>query len=341
MVGKYIKESEIINSTFRCKYINLSMARSIDDVGRFSLYKIVSYIKLIFSIICVVFIFRPNLVYVTPNAAGKVFFKDFIIVQLLKLLKQKVIVHYHNKGVKNASKIKIYDRCYRIFFKNVKVILLANALYKDISRYVRCKDVFICPNGIPETDYTHIVRNSDKFQLLFLSNMIKTKGVFTLLEACEILKDKIEFECNFIGGWGDIDAEKFTKEVENKNLSSFVKFYGALYGKDKDNFLKSSDIFIFPTFNECFPLVLLEAMQHGLPCISTNEGGITDIIDNNTGIIIEKENPQALADAIFHLYKNTEMRKKMGYNGLEKFKREFTLEIFEKRIIDIFNKCLS
>lgn len=47
---------------------------------------------------------------------------------------------------------------------------------------------------------------------------------------------------------------------------------------------------MFPTYyhNECFPLVLLEAMQHGLPCISTNEGAISDIVDDGvTGYIVE------------------------------------------------------
>lgn len=92
---------------------------------------------------------------------------------------------------------------------------------------------------------------------------------------------------------------------------------------------------LFPTFyhNECFSLVLLEAMEHGLPCISTTEGGIPGIVDDGkTGFLVPKHDVAVLADKILLLLSNPDLRCKMGKAGREKFKKEFTLEVFEKRM---------
>lgn len=82
---------------------------------------------------------RPELVYITPNAGGKAFFKDFIVVQMLKSMGCKVIAHYHNKGVSAYQSKWVYNFLYKRFFSNLKVVLLAENLYKDIAKYVKGK----------------------------------------------------------------------------------------------------------------------------------------------------------------------------------------------------------
>jgi glycosyltransferase involved in cell wall biosynthesis len=102
---------------------------------------------------------------------------------------------------------------------------------------------------------------------------------------------------------------------------------------------------LFPTFyhNECFPLVLLEAMEHGLPCISTTEGGIPGIVDDGkTGFLVPKHDVAVLADKILLLLNAPVLRSNMGKAGREKFEKEFTLEVFEKRMVEILSnnvKC--
>ena len=102
---------------------------------------------------------------------------------------------------------------------------------------------------------------------------------------------------------------------------------------------------LFPTFyhNECFSLVLLEAMEHGLPCISTTEGGIPGIIDDGkTGFLVPKHDVAVLADKIQLLLNAPVLRSNMGKAGREKFEKEFTLEVFEKRMVEILSnnvKC--
>ena len=120
-----------------------------------------------------------------------------------------------------------------------------------------------------------------------------------------------------------------------------VTYVGRKVREEKEAFFRQADIFVFPTYYETFGLVNLEAMEYKLPVISTNEGGIPDIVkDGENGLICEKQNPVSLADCIAKLLDDEELRVKMGSAGHEKFCREFTLDKFENRMRDILNQNL-
>ena len=345
MMGKYIQESELVNSSFDCFCINLATAGSLSDIGHISLKKLLKYFFLLKHISHVVREIRPELVYITPNAGGKAFFKDFIVVQMLKSMGCKVIAHYHNKGVSVYQSKWVYNFFYKRFFSNLKVILLAENLYKDIAKYVKREDVYICPNGIPSSckEEMEARRNNVIPHLLFLSNLLISKGVIVLLDALKILKEKeYTFVCQFIGGeTAEINAVQFFEEVNKRELSDLVTYVGRKVREEKEAFFRQADIFVFPTYYETFGLVNLEAMDYKLPVISTNEGGIPDIVkDGENGLICEKQNPVSLADCIAKLLDDEELRVKMGSAGHEKFCREFTLDKFDNRKRDILNQNL-
>lgn len=174
--------------------------------------------------------------------------------------------------------------------------------------------------------------------------MMEEKGVWTLVDACRVLKDKgLCFECHFVGKWSDISEESFKNKVCELNLRDSIFAHGAKYGMEKDAFFDKADVFVFPTYyhNECFPLVLLEAMQQGLPCISTTEGGISDIIDDGkTGFLIEKRNSVALAACIELLLCDRTLCRKMGENAKQKFLGQFTLDCFEDKMKGILETLL-
>ena len=76
-------------------------------------------------------------------------------------------------------------------------------------------------------------------------------------------------------------------------------------------------------------------MSYGLPCISTNEGAISEIIDDGkTGFIVDKDNPQMLAEKLEVLIKDAALRQEMGNAGKKKFEEGYTLEIFEHNIFN-------
>lgn len=348
MVGKYIKDSVLINSEFGCHYINLAIASSIENIGKVGIKKLWKFLQLLHSIRREVKRINPDYVYITPNAKGGAFYKEWVIVMMLKMMGCRIVAHYHNKGVSSRQDKWLDNWMYRRFFKNIKVILLAEALYFDIQKYVRREDVYICPNGIPVEELQNSgasveKKNRNVPQLLFLSNLLVDKGVLVLLDALKGLKDKgCFFVCNFVGGeTADIDAKRFVAEVDRRGLNEMAFYKGKKYGQDKDEEFEGADLFVFPTFyhNECFPLVLLEAMQYGLPCISTNEGGISGIIkDGENGFIVGRKDVHSLADKIEILLTDKELRIRMGNAGKEKFQKEFTLEVFEKRFVEILSQ---
>ena len=340
MMGKYIHDSKLINEMFDCYYINLTTAKSLQDIGKGGIKKLWKFVCLLVRIVKSLLGIHPQMVYVTPNSHGGAFYKDFVVVELIKLLGYKVIVHYHNKGVATCQDKWLDDKLYRIFFKNIKVILLADALYQDVEKYVKRENVFICPNGIPTSLDVEPTseRNNVIPQLLFLSNLLVDKGVLVLLDALKILKERgYSFVCNFVGGeTAEIDATRFAEEVEKRGLNDMAVYLGKKYGAEKNEEYRKSDIFIFPTLNEAFGLVLLEAMEHALPCIATDEGGISDIVDEGeTGFIVSKRNANILADKIEYLLIHPEERMRMGKLGYKKFKNQFTVGKFEERLAEI------
>uniref|UniRef100_A0AB33JKV8 Glycosyltransferase family 4 protein n=2 Tax=unclassified Prevotella TaxID=2638335 RepID=A0AB33JKV8_9BACT len=344
MVGQYIYDSKLFQENFDCHYINLATAKNLDDIGKKSLSKLWHFICLLTTICKTVKRIKPSLVYVTPNAKGAAFYKDFIVVALLKAMGCNIVVHYHNKGVVERKGHLLDKLLYKRFFRGLKVILLAKELYDDISDFASPEQVYICANGIPDTVTHPIDRPSNtSFKFLFLSNMMKDKGVYTLLEACKLLKARgISFFCTFVGGWKDVTCAAFEHEVEKKRLTKYVLATGPMYGNDKDKYWYEADAFIFPTYNECFPLVLLEAMQHGLPCISTNVGGILSIVDeDNTSFIVHVGNADELADKMQWMTEHRHEAAEMGKRGFEKYKAQYTLEIFETRLMKIFEEILN
>ena len=340
MVGEFIKNNELLKSHFNTRYINSSSSRNINELGKASLKKLIIYTHILYQTISALIIFRPYLCYIALSAKGVAFYKDCVMILLFKLFCKKTVLHFHNKGVAKYQDRWIDDKLYKFVFRDSKVILLSNRLYRDISKYVNKQNVLICPNGIPiEAQNENIKAENSTLKLLFLSNMMKAKGVYDLLEACVILKQKsYNFRCDFVGKWADITEASFLNHVNECQIDDIVEAHGAKYGEDKSDYFNNTDIFIFPTFyeNECFPLVLLEAMQNGLPIVTTNEGGIPDIVDDGiTGFIVEKQNPELLANKIEELILKPELRKKMGEAGKQKFEKQYTLEHFERRMCEI------
>ena len=341
-MGKYIHDSQLVNNSFVCRYINLAMARNIDDVGAFKFHKINTFLLLLRNIRKEVIVFHPDLVYITPNSKGGAFYKELVIVEMLKRMGCKVVAHFHNKGVSEWQHRWYNDKLYKAYFNNMKVILLAKALYSDISKYADWKDIYLCPNGIPDVCQGHVSvkHKNDIPHILFLSNLLESKGILVLLDALQILKNRgIAFVCDVVGGESaEINAERLSKEVTNRSLDDLVVYHGSKYNDEKNAILQSVDVLAFPTYFETFGLVLLEAMQQGIPCVSTHEGGIPDIIDDGvTGFIVPKRQPEPLANKLEQLLADKALRKQMGIAGRKKYEKEFTLSIFENRIVDILN----
>ena len=180
-------------------------------------------------------------------------------------------------------------------------------------------------------------------RLLFLSNLIESKGIYVLLEACRMLKEEgVAFHCDYVGGESKlISGEAFRSVIAERGLTDCVTYHGPQYGAAKDRFFREADIFVQPTWDDCFPLTLVEAMQYKLPIVSTDVGAIPDVVtDGVNGFVCPQRDVQALAEALRRLIGDGQMRVDMGQRGYEMYKEGMTLEAFEKRFTVILKSLV-
>ncbi len=350
VISEQLSRSRVLNQSFECHFINLSTSRTICEIGRKPFRKIYRYVVLLFNVIHELWTFRPALCYIAITAKGIGFYKDALIALVVKIFGVRIVYHFHNKGASTRQNYMLDDLAYRLTFHDSYAIILSNRLHYDIRKYFPKDKVFVCPNGIAalEVDLkrrSELTKPPEISRLLFLSNLIESKGVFVLLEACRILAEKrIAYICTYVGNEGDVRGQELLFKVHELGLDDRVEYLGAKYGSEKEQILQTAGIFVFPSYYdyECMPLVIMEAMQHGLPVVSTSEGAIPDlVIDGTTGFLVSKNNPEELAERLEVLIRNPELCKKMGDAGRLRYDKNFSLKEFENRIVSILSSILE
>ena len=216
---------------------------------------------------------------------------------------------------------------YKFIFKNVEVITLSSLLNYDIENIYN-KAPFVLANGIKLEPVATLEPNKNKRTLLFLSNLIKAKGILIFIDAIEqVLNENANFKVKIVGNSGDVSIEEVRRIVADKNLQSYVEVLGPKYGSDKEKILLNANILVLPTVfeNECFPLVILEAMAKGLLIISTKVGAIPEIVqDGINGKVIEKPNVQFLKKAILDCIKMEDFElQAIRVRNIQKFKDNY------------------
>lgn len=343
VMNQTIYESNLINESFNFKTIPLHFA-ALENIGKPSVNKLWKMICYLFIIFKELIIFRPALIYFTLSPTGFAFYRDSIYVALIKLFGAPIVFHLHGKGIKEKAKNPFNRILYTFVFYNSKIILLSKLLRPDLDLVIdKNAKLFYLPNGIKYREKSHNLRQlqippTGAPVILFLSNIVRTKGVFVLLEALSHLKKRrVQFKAFLVGGIvGAVPEKLLHKAINNYGLINDVKYLGPKYGKEKEEIMINSDIFVFPTYQEAFPLVLLEAMRAGVAVISTYEGAIPEIIENGSnGYLVQQKDAIQLADRIEALIKDETLRLKFGRNSLEKFKSSYTSGIFESNLTQI------
>jgi len=343
LMNQSIVNSTLINDRFRLKVIDITTARHIEDIGSMSSGKIAGAIKNFFKIIAALISFRPSLVYFTFSPSGFAFYRDAVYVLLIKLTGRKLVFHLHGKGIAaGAGNSKVFRWVARRVFSDTHVILLSELLTADL-KGISYKQKFILPYGIPVEAAQAVERTAGPgpVRLLFLSNYVRSKGIIDLIDALEkVAVSTRNFHLRLVGRPYDVSIDELNDHIRQKKLDGLVTVCGPRYKEEKWEELRQADLFVFPTYypNETFGLVLLEAMQWGLPVITTREGGIPDVVgDGVSGFLVDQRDISALADKILFLVQNPEKRISMGAAARERFMNKFTLLRFEQDMLQILD----
>lgn len=163
---------------------------------------------------------------------------------------------------------------------------------------------------------------------LFLKTVIKLKGK---------TRKKLVF---FIVGDGELRAE-ITKKV-NDLIKMDIDIRMTSWIKDINQFNAGMDIICLTSNNEGTPVSIIEAQASQVPVVSTNVGGVTDVmIDNETGYIVPKNNARIFADKLLILIENEALRNEMGQKGWSFVKERFHFERLVKDMENYYKELLA
>ena len=341
LVNKQVFESEIINKSVKKELIKVNFSKTLTDLKKINLKKIVVLISLWFKLLYKLIKFRPKYVYYTLPPTGIGFYKELPNIFILKLLKVKPIFHLHGKGIAGKVTTNFQKRLYRYCFSDAVIIHLSKGLYELEFRNIvpRNTNFFAVANGVETVNVSPAKKKSTFVELLFLSNLQESKGFFMLLEVlAKVVLRFPNIRLNIIGGFRDENSKvKFENFVRTNKLDKFIKFWGPKYDLYKHQIISNCDILIHPSFNDAFPLVILEAMQHGLAIIASDQGAIPEIIKPEFGCVFPTGEKEKLLFYVEKLISDKEKRKEMQVNSKNEFFKNYTLEHFETRMVNVFN----
>jgi len=156
-----------------------------------------------------------------------------------------------------------------------------------------------------------------------IANLYSTKGLEYLARAAKILSDKHNNLRFFIIGEG-AQRKSLENKIEKLNLQNKFCLLGTV--PKAFRYLKAFDIFCLSSVKEGFPYTLIEALTAGLPIVTTQVGGVMEIIESNiNGLVVPAKKPAELAKALEKIITQKELSDKFRKNNLIKAK-EFSLE---------------
>lgn len=233
---------------------------------------------------------------------------------------------------------RIHKICVLYTLKNSSgIVSVSSALKDDIIRYCN-RQIFVVPNVIDVGKFSVSVSKKDnKLNIGILGAMDNyRKGVDILLEAAAILRD-MEYTLH-IGGQGK-HLDTFKRMSVELGIASKCKFYGEIKPENITAFYSKLDIYVLPSREETFGVVVAEAMASGLPVIATRCGGPEEIVTKETGVLISKENPQELAQSIRNVSENLN-----GYDSAairNYVVEKYSIGRFIASITDIYQELLK
>ncbi len=231
-------------------------------------------------------------------------------------------------------------------YKKLKKVVAVSENVKNLLKKYGITRIEVVYDGIENTNYI-LKKSKNKLKTKFsmssdfnFSNVgffEPAKGHKYLLEAVKILKTRgyTNFSLH-IAGKGKLENE--LKQFVKKEKLDNVFFHG--YVDEVREFVYASDCFVVSSISEGLNSTLIDAFSMGIPSIGTNAGGIPEVI-SNYGIIVEKGNSNALADAMVKIIENYEYYKNLTEKGRKLINDKFSIKNMTSQYLKIYNSIIN
>lgn len=220
-----------------------------------------------------------------------------------------------------------------------------------ISHFCRSQCMFFVPPeywsrlhiihcGIEPDSFERVEHQTNSKSLLYVGRLAAAKGLPILLKSIAILKQEHpEIQLTVIGDGPD--RQVLEQQAINVNVSKNIQFVGYQSQARVREYLQQTDIFVLPSFAEGVPVSLMEAMAVGVPVVTTQIAGISELVTQGiSGFLVPPGDVAALGDRIQQLLINPELRKTLGLNGRLKVETEFNLHLEVAELKRLFESSI-
>lgn len=252
-----------------------------------------------------------------------------------------------------ASGVKKTDFFHRYLYKRVNgIFAISNYIKESVLNTCPVPNdrVHLLPVGIDMKKFSKDKYNQSELRkelgisegkliIGIMGRMTPGKGHEEFLEAAKIInrtyEEKIFFLAVGSASFGEDEYEAKIKDYARELNINNILFTG--YTDDAPKMLAVMDILAFPSHDESFGRVLLEAMAMEIPSAASGNSGVLDIVvDNETGILFEPKNSELLARALIRLIENEDLRIKMGNAGKKRAEEVFSFDIMTARLLEYY-----
>jgi colanic acid/amylovoran biosynthesis glycosyltransferase len=177
--------------------------------------------------------------------------------------------------------------------------------------------------------------------LLCIGRLVSAKGQGVLIQAAKILMDRgIHFRLQMVGDGPDkVSLEQFSATHQ---LTAQVDFLGKVNHDKIQDLQQKADVFVLPSFAEGIPVVLMEAMACGTPCVTTHITGIPELFTHNhDGLLVRPGNVVMLADALQQLINDSALRDRIAQTALKTVSEKWCIHNSNARLATLFTQLLT
>lgn len=178
-------------------------------------------------------------------------------------------------------------------------------------------------------------------RLLFMGSLHAYKGVDVFLQSLRDVRGPFQA---VVAGQFKSDDERVSllrKAGIDGGAVPRLVFTGAVSDEELRALYHLTDLFVYPTRGDTFPLVVLEAMASGLPVVSTTVGGVPFVVGPEQGALVPPGDPRAVADAVNALLVDPERRRRMGESAKAKIRERFRWSASAKRAVEGYRIVLE